>query len=89
MISGTATLEKTKMITVENISPFGFWIFDGKKEYFVNFEDYPEFLNAPINEFYNFSVDFEGNLHWENLDIDIEKDSLETPEKYPLKFYSR
>ena len=29
---------------------------------------------------------FSGNLHWEDLDADIELDSLENPEDYPLVY---
>ena len=71
---------------IQNISPRGFWIFDGEKEYFVSFKDYPDFYTATVQQINDFTVDAFGNFHWEVLDIDIEKESLETPENYPLVF---
>ena len=33
------------------------------------------------------SIDAMGNFLWESLDVDIEKDAIEHPEKYPLIYY--
>ena len=55
-------------------------------EYFVSFKDYPDFYTATVQQINDFTVDAFGNFHWEVLDIDIEKESLETPENYPLVF---
>ena len=86
MNTGTLTLEKIKIAEIQNISPRGFWIFDGEKEYFVSFNDYPEFYTATVQQINDFTVDASGNFHWEVLDVDIEKESLDNPENYPLKF---
>lgn len=88
MNSGTSTLVKNLKAEIQNISPFGFWIFDGEKEYFVSFKAYPDFLNCSISQITNFTTDLCGNFHWESLDIDIGKESLEYPEKYPLVYKS-
>ena len=39
---------------------------------------------ATIKQIAEVSTDFSGNLHWEELDADIELESLENPEDYPL-----
>ena len=88
MTFGTSTLVKTKTAEIQNISPFGFWIFDGKSEFFVSFKDYSQFLSCSINQITNFTVDLCGNFHWESLDIDIERDSLENHENSPLVYKS-
>ncbi len=84
MNTGTITLAKTKTAEITNISPFGFWILYNDEEIFVDFKQYPIFYNARISEINDFSIDSMGNFHWEHLDIDIEKDSILHPEKYPL-----
>ena len=86
MTSGTNTLVKTKTVEIQNISPFGFWIFDGETEFFVSFKEYSQFLSCSINQIYNFTIDLCGNFHWEDLDIDIEKDSLVNPENFPFVY---
>ena len=84
---GTNTLKKVDDSTeVTNISPFGFWILTGDKEYFVAYKEYPVFENASIKDIVNVECDFSGNLHWPALDADIELDSLENPEAYPLTY---
>lgn len=85
MNSGTNILVKTKILTeVTNISPFGFWILTGGKEYFVSYKDYPVFENATIRQIADVESDAAGNLHWKKLDADIELDALENPEKFTL-----
>ncbi len=59
------------------------WILANDKEYFISYKDYPVFENASIKQIAAVTTDFSGNLHWEELDADIELDSLENPEDYP------
>ena len=69
---------------VTNISPFGIWILTNDKEYFINYKDYPVFETATVKQIADVTTDFAGNLHWEELDADIELESLENPDNYPL-----
>lgn len=85
MQSGTSTLVATKT-EVTNISPFGIWILTNNKEYFISYKDYPVFEKASIKQIAAVTTDFSGNLHWEDLDADIELDSLENPGDYPLVY---
>lgn len=55
-------------------------------EYFVSYADYPVFEGAPLISVVKVESDFEGNLHWPELDADIELDALKNPEKYPLSY---
>lgn len=85
MIFGANTLEKTKA-EVTNISPFGIWILAGGKEYFVSYKDYPVFENASVRQIADIESDISGNLHWKELDADIELEALENPESFPLMY---
>lgn len=71
---------------VTNISPFGIWILVNGEEFFMSYKEYPVFENAPIKAMAILEVDSIGNLHWPELDVDIEIDSLRNPESYPLIF---
>ena len=87
MTLGTNTLRKYEQdAEVTNISPFGFWLLAGGKEYFVSYKDYPVFENAAIRHIAEVVEDAEGNLHWPALDADIELEALENPEEYPLTY---
>ncbi|MBU4312424.1 MAG: DUF2442 domain-containing protein [Candidatus Omnitrophica bacterium] len=76
---------KDILVRVENISPFGIWIFVKGKEYFLNYHDYPYFKEQPIRSIQNIRLLHGFHIHWPDLDVDLEVDNLENPEKYPLK----
>lgn len=72
-------------VSVENITPFGIWIYIKGKEYFLNYENFPYFKDQTINDIQNVQLLHGFHLYWPTLDIDLEIDNLENPEKYPLK----
>lgn len=72
-------------VSVENISPFGIWLLVKDKEYFLPYRNYPYFKNQPIKSVQKVKLLHGFHLHWPDLDVDLETDNLENPEKYPLK----
>jgi hypothetical protein len=64
----------------------GFWLLVNDKEYFVPFQDYPGFLDASISQIYTVRQIGPGQFHWPELDIDIELEALEFPERFPLQY---
>ncbi len=76
---------KGTSISVENITPFGIWLFVSGKEYFLSYEDYPYFRDQTLSAIQNVQLLHGYHLHWRQLDVDLEIDNLEHPEKYPLR----
>jgi len=76
----------TSASDVTDITPFGFWLLVDDSEYFVPFADYPEFRTATVAQVYTVERFGPGQLHWPDLDIDIEIEALACPEAYPLSF---
>lgn len=76
---------KIILVSVENITPFGIWVFINGKEYFLNYREYPYFKNQSLNSIQNVQLLHGYHLYWPELDIDLEIDNLENPEKYTLK----
>jgi hypothetical protein len=72
-------------VSVENITPFGIWLFVKEKEYFLSYKDYPYFRDQTLNSIQNVQLLHGYHLYWPELDVDLEIDNLENPEKYPLK----
>lgn len=72
-------------VSVENITSFGIWIFVKGKEYFLDYQTYPYFQHHVIEALKNVQLLHGLHLRWPDLDIDLEIDNLENPEKYPLK----
>ncbi|MBI4333523.1 MAG: DUF2442 domain-containing protein [Chloroflexi bacterium] len=76
---------KNILVSVENITPFGIWLFVKGKEYFLSFEDYPYFKTGTLSAVQNVGLFHGYHLFWPELDVDLEIDNLEHPERYPLK----
>ncbi|MGZ3513914.1 MAG: DUF2442 domain-containing protein [Thermodesulfobacteriota bacterium] len=76
---------KNTSVSVENITPFGIWLFVKEKEYFLSYEDYPYFKDQTLSSIQNVQLLHGYHLHWPELDVDLEIDNLENPQKYPLK----
>ena len=72
-------------ISVENITPFGIWVFVNGEEYFLSYEDYPYFKEQTLSSIQNVQLLHGYHLYWPDLDIDLEVNNIEHPEKYPLK----
>ncbi|MDX2111805.1 MAG: DUF2442 domain-containing protein [Verrucomicrobiota bacterium] len=70
---------------VSHISIHGIWVLVGEKEYCLPFTDYPWFKSAIVSDIHEVKVVHETHLYWPALDIDLELDSLEHPERYPLR----
>ncbi len=70
---------------VTNITPLGFWLLVDGVEYFVPFGDYPAFRDATVAQICTFRR-LGSQLHWPQLDVDIELEALQHPERFPLMF---
>jgi hypothetical protein len=75
--------------SVENITPFGIWLYVKEKEYFLSYTDYPYFKDHTLSSIQNVQLLHGYHLYWPELDVDLEIDNLENPKKYPLKFESK
>lgn len=70
---------------VANISRQGFWLYLGDREPFVSFEEFPWFKDSPVSKILSVERPQEDHLYWPELDIDLSIDSIEHPERFPLK----
>jgi hypothetical protein len=68
-------------------SPFGMWLLVLDTEYFLSYKDYPWFKEAKVSDIYDVQLLQGSHLHWKALDVDLDLDTLENPEKYPLTYY--
>ena len=78
---GSSTLEAE----VTNISRHGFWIFLGDRELFLPFEEFPWFRGASVEAILKVERPVEHHLYWPELDVDLTIESIEHPERFPLK----
>ncbi len=74
------------LVSVENITPFGIWLFVKGREYFLSYKEYPYFRDQTLKSIHAVQLLHGYHLYWPELDVDLEIDNLENPEKYPLKW---
>ena len=73
-------------VEVTAISATGFWLLVGDREYYVAFADYPAFRLATVAQIFAVQPQGSSHFHWSELDVDIELEALEQPERFPLVF---
>lgn len=81
---GKNTLKPKAQVT--QISQFGIWILANDCEYYLPFKKFPWFLKANIGQIQNLKLSKGYHLQWPDLDIDLDLDSINFPEKYPLVY---
>jgi hypothetical protein len=73
-------------VEVTNISARGFWLLIKDREFFVDFDQNPWFKNATVGQILKVRLLRGHHLHWPDLDVDLERESLASPENYPLVY---
>ena len=82
--NGTGTLEAPSKVEVQGVSPHGFWLLISGREYFLDFESYPWFREAKVDQIFNVTLLHEHHLFWNELDIDLDIEALKDPDRFPL-----
>ncbi|MGA2798251.1 MAG: DUF2442 domain-containing protein [Thermoguttaceae bacterium] len=74
-------------VEVQDITQKGIWIFVNEREYFLPYKEYPRFKDAKVSEIHKVKISHGSHLHWPDLDVDLELESLQHPKKYPLIYH--
>lgn len=75
----------TSAVEVTNISKHGFWVLIDDRELFLPFETFPWFKSRSVEAITNIERPHPDHLHWPDLDVDLSVESIEHPERYPLR----
>lgn len=76
--------KNSSQISILNVSPNGIWILVKDREYFLDQKNYPWFRKAKVSSLFKVEFLHNKHLYWPDLDIDLEIESLEEPQRYPL-----
>ncbi len=74
----------TSQTEVSNISGNGLWLLCGDREYFLPYDQFPWFKDAPIKHIFNLEEPRPGHLYWPDLDVDLSLEIIQHPERFPL-----
>lgn len=75
----------TSTLEVTHVSRHGVWLLAGDRELFMPYDDFPWFREAPVGKILNVEEAAPGHYHWPELDVDLDVESIEHPERFPLK----
>ena len=75
----------TSPVEVSNISAKGFWLLVDDRELFLPFDEFPWFKEATVAAILHVERPRPDHLHWPDLDIDLTVDSIENPDRFPMK----
>ncbi len=79
---GTSTSE----VEVTNVSRDGIWLLAAGRELFLPYTEFPWFRDATIAAILNVEESTPGHFYWPDLDVDLGIQSIEHPERFPLKY---
>ncbi len=79
-----STGTSTSAVEVQGVSPRGLWLFVLDREYFLPADQFPWFMAAAVGDVYNVELQHGHILHWPALDVDLELQSLDAPENWPM-----
>ena len=75
----------TSQVEVTNVSSHGLWLLAHGRELFLSYDDFPWFKEASIGSVLNVEEPSPGHFHWPDLDVDLGMETIEHPERFPLK----
>ncbi len=61
------------------------WLLSEGRELFMSYDDFPWFKEAPVGKIINVQELSPGHFYWPELDIDLGIETIEHPERFPLK----
>ena len=74
----------TSKAEITHISSHGVWLLAGDKELFMPYTDFPWFKDAPVGKVLNVTEPTPGHFFWPDLDVDLDIESIEHPERFSL-----
>lgn len=76
----------TSSAEVQGVLKGGVWLLVRGREYFLPFTRYPWFKTATLSAVQRVKLLHNRHLYWPDLDVDVDVESLEHPERYPLGY---
>ena len=72
-------------LEVTNISTHGVWLFAHGEELFMSYDDFPWFREMVVKSIVNVEEQSPDHFYWPDLDVDLTREIIKHPERFPLK----
>ena len=76
----------TSDVEIVQCTPAAIWIAVRDREYCLKRKDFPWFFSVSIDKVFNVEELFPGHLYWPEIDVDLDIQSIENPQAFPLIF---
>lgn len=84
-MSSPAHGSSTLAVEITNISVHGIWLLAQGDELFMPFEEFPWFKDQTVRAIVNVEEPSPGHFYWPDIDVDLTKEMIEHPDRFPLK----
>jgi len=84
-MSSLALGNNTSPVEVTNISSHGVWLLAHDQELFMSYKNFPWFKKQTIESIINVEEQGANHFYWPDIDVDLTVESIEHPERFPLK----
>ena len=84
-MSSSALGTSTSPVEVTHISNHGVWLLADGHEFFMSYDDFPWFKDAPVGKILNVEEPTPGHYFWPDLDVDLTEEIISHPDRFPLK----
>ena len=84
-MSSLAHGNNTSAVEVTHVSGHGVWLLAHDKELFMSYKDFPWFKDQTIQNILNVEEQGPNHYYWPDIDVDLSLESIEHPERFPLK----
>lgn len=84
-MSSLAHENNTSAVEVTHVSGHGVWLLAHDKELFMSYKDFPWFKDQTIQNILNVEEQGPNHYYWPDIDVDLSLESIEHPERFPLK----
>ena len=75
---------RTSSVEVVQLTPVGLWLAWRDIELYLDHDLFPWFRRASVDQVFNVIEERDGHFHWPDLDVDLDIDRIQHPERYPL-----
>ena len=75
----------TSAVEVTHVSSHGIWLFAHDEEFFMSYEDFPWFKKQSIEAVLNVEELSPDHYYWPAIDVDLTKEIIKNPGRFPLK----
>lgn len=75
----------TSVLEVTHISSHGVWLFAQGEELFMSYDDFPWFKDQPVQAILHVVQLSRDHYYWPVIDVDLTKEIIKNPDRFPLK----